>query len=259
MNIKERLKKGEMVFGTWNSIPSASVVNSICCSGIDFIVIDAEHGPVSMETAENLVRAAEVAGAAPIIRVPNNHSHIILRALDIGAHGVQVPHVSNKEQAEKVVKYSKYYPAGDRGFTPFTRAGGYGIEAAGHTERSNERIIVIVNVEGVEGLKNLKEIVSVPEIDVIFLGPYDISQSLGKPGEVEDPEIISHIHSSVDIIKNKGLSCGSFARDLHYLDILIDCGVQYITYTVDSNLIAETYRDIYQEFNKMKKAKAPNR
>jgi len=255
MNIKERLKNGEMVFGTWNSIPSASVVNAICCSGIDFIVIDAEHGPVSMETAENLIRAAEVAGSTPIVRVPNNQSHIILRALDIGAHGVQVPHVSTKEQAEKVVSYAKYYPAGDRGFTPFTRAGKYGINAAGHTERSNEHVLVVVNVEGIEGLNRLEEIVSVPEIDVIFLGPYDISQSLGKPGKVDDPEIIAHIRKGVDIITDRGLSCGSFARDMHYLDVLIDCGVQYITYTVDSNVLAETYRDMYREFNKKKKPK----
>ena len=128
-------------------IPSASLLNAIGLSGIDFAIIDAEHGPVGMETAEHLVRAADVTNIAPIIRVPSNDSHLILRALDIGAHGVQVPHVSTKEEAQRVVQSSKYHPRGNRGFTPFTRAGKYGIDAEGHPQRANESTMVVVNVE----------------------------------------------------------------------------------------------------------------
>jgi 4-hydroxy-2-oxoheptanedioate aldolase len=252
-NLKERLKSGEIVLGTWSTIPSASLLNVVGLSGIDFVIIDAEHGPVSMETAEDLVRAADVTNVSPIIRVPANESHLILRALDVGAHGVQIPHVSTKEEAERAVQYSKYYPRGDRGLTPFTRAGKYGAEAEGHTQRANESTMVIVNVEGSEGLNNLKEIVDVPDIDVVFVGPYDLSQSLGKPGEIEDPVVIDGIEQSVEISKSKGLACGSFARDLCYLDILIDCGVQYITYMVDSALILQSYKNLCQEFNETRK------
>ena len=248
-SLREKLKNGEMVFGTWNSIPSPSLANAIGCSGIDFMVIDAEHGPVGMETAEDIIRALDVSGTSSIIRVPANESHLILRALDIGAHGIQIPHVSTKEEAGRAVKYSKYYPEGSRGFTPFTRAGKYGMEAAGYIKTANENTMVVINVEGSEGLKNLNDIVSVRGIDVIFIGPYDLSQSLGKPGEVEDPKVIEGIRRSVDATKNKGLACGSFARNLRYLDILIDCGVQYITYTVDSALIAQTYTELYKIFN----------
>ncbi len=248
--LKERLEKGEAVFGTWNSIASASLVNVIGCSGIDFLVIDAEHGPINMETAENLIRAAEVSNASPIIRVPDDSSYMILRALDIGAHGVQVPHVSTKSQAEQIIKKSKYHPLGDRGFSPFTRAGKYGLQADGHAIRSNENTMVIINVEGLEGVKNLPKIADVEGVDVIFIGPYDLSQSLGKPGEVEDVQVLDNIKKCVEICKDKGLACGSFARDLKYLDILLDCGVQYITYSVDSAILCKAYKDLCKTFNK---------
>ncbi len=254
-NIKKRLKNGEMVFGTWNNIPSASLMNALGCSGIDFIVIDAEHGPVSMETAEDLIRAAEVCGVAPIIRVPSNNDHLILRALDIGAHGIQVPHVSTKEEASRVVRYSKYYPLGERGYSPFTRAGKYGYEPKEHAKRSNEDTLIVLNIEGKEGIRNLKDIVEVDNIDVVFIGPYDLSQSLGKPGKVDDKEVINSIRDNVKIIKDQGLACGSFANDLTYLDILMDCGVQYLTYMVDSSLIAETYRNLQRLFTKKKEEK----
>lgn len=122
-HLKEKLNNRETVIGTWNIIPSSTIVEAIGYSGFDFVVIDAEHGPINMETAENLIRAAEVAGTTPIVRVPTNESYLVLRALDIGAHGVQVPHVSTKEEAERVVKYSKYYPKGKEDFLPLQGQG----------------------------------------------------------------------------------------------------------------------------------------
>ncbi len=252
-HLKEKLNNRETVIGTWNIIPSSTIVEAIGYSGFDFVVIDAEHGPINMETAENLIRAAEVAGTTPIVRVPTNESYLVLRALDIGAHGVQVPHVSTKEEAERVVKYSKYYPKGERGFSPFTRAGKYGLEAYTHAYQSNENTMIIINIEGKEGIKNLEEIATVRDIDIIFIGPYDLSQSLGKPGQVSDPDVLDLIKQSAMILRGKGLACGSFAKDMKYLEILIDCGVQYITYMVDSAVISSTYKHIYDSFLEIKR------
>ena len=240
--LRERLKNGETVLGTWNNIPSASLVNAICSSGIDFVVIDSEHGPTGMERAEDLVRACESAQVSPLIRVPANSPQLILKALDIGAEGVHVPHVSTKEDALSVVKASKYYPQGDRGYSPFTKAGRYGLDAKDHASRSNERTAVVVHIEGKEGIKNLKDIVGVPGVDVIFIGPYDLSQSLGKPGMIDDPQVIETVKRSAKLIRSKGKVCGSFASNEKYLGMLIDCGVKYLTYKVDSAFIAETYR-----------------
>lgn len=251
MTLKERLKKGDVVLGTFSSIPSASVVEVIGHSGLDFIIIDTEHGPVSIESAENLVRAAEVAKMEPIIRVSHNEPHMILRALDIGACGIQVPHVSTKKEAASVIEYSKYHPKGKRGFSPFTRAAKYGIEAKGHAARSNENTVVVVNVEGIEGIKNLNEIAGVPDIDVIFIGPFDLSQSLGKPGDVYDPEVIKLIKESAVLIRKKGKACGAFAQDLKYMKILIDSGVQYIACMLDTALILEACKNLKAEFSKL--------
>lgn len=250
ISLRERLKEGETVIGTWNSIPSAPLVNAICSSGIDFVVIDSEHGPTGMETAEDLVRACEVSQVAPLIRVPANSAQLILRALDIGAEGVHVPHVSTKEDALAVVKASKYYPQGERGYSPFTKAGGYGSDAKDHASRSNEKVAVVVHIEGKEGIRNLRDIAGVPGIDVIFIGPYDLSQSLGKPGKVNDPEVIETVRRSAKVIRGKGKACGSFASDEKYLDMLIDCGAKYLTYKVDSAFIAETYRKAYTDTRK---------
>jgi 4-hydroxy-2-oxoheptanedioate aldolase len=134
---------------------------------------------------------------------------------------------------------------------PFTRAGKYGFASENHTIRINENVIVVVNIEGIEGIQNLNEIITVPEIDVIFIGPYDLSQSLGKPGQVEDPEVVSCIKDNVKKIKNKGKSCGSFARDKKYLEILVDCGVQYITYMVDSAMILQSYKNLKESFERL--------
>ncbi|OGL47685.1 MAG: hypothetical protein A2W05_00050 [Candidatus Schekmanbacteria bacterium RBG_16_38_10] len=251
VSLKQRLRNGEGVLGTWNIIPSSSLINTIGSSGIDFIVIDAEHGPANMVVVEDLIRAAEVSGMASIVRVPSNESHLVLRALDIGAYGVQIPHVSTKKEAELAVEYSKYYPEGSRGLSPFTRAGNYGKGAEDHTVRANENTLVVLNIEGTEGIKNLEEIVEVPNVDVIFLGPYDLSQSIGKPGQVNDPEVRKLMKDSVRSIKENGRACGSFAKDKDYLEFLIDCGVQYLTYMVDTSVILEAYSEINRSYQKM--------
>lgn len=256
MNLKERLKKGDVVLGTFNMIPSAQAVEAIGYSGLDFIIIDTEHGPIGIESAENLVRAAEVAKMTPIIRVSHNEPHMILRALDIGASGVQVPHVSTKKEAEAVIEYSKYHPKGKRGFSPFTRAAKYGIEAEGHAAKSNKNTVVVVNVEGIDGIKNLNQIADVPDIDVIFIGPFDLSQSLGKPGDVYNPEVIKLIQDNVGVISNKGKACGSFAQDLKYMEILIESGVQYIACMLDTTLMLEACKNLKCNFNKLVKEKS---
>ncbi|MEM4404771.1 MAG: aldolase/citrate lyase family protein, partial [Nitrososphaerota archaeon] len=119
----ERLKAGEVVLGTFVYFNSGDVVEALGEAGMDFVIIDMEHGPFSFSEAEELVRAAEAVGTTPIIRTSSSEETYILRALECGAHGVQVPHVDDPETAEEVVKAAHYYPEGMRGFSPYTRAG----------------------------------------------------------------------------------------------------------------------------------------
>lgn len=247
-NLKQRLKSGQVIFGSWCIIPSAPLVEVIGASGLDFFIIDAEHGPMSMETAADMLCAADAAGVPALMRLPNKDAHFILRALDIGVHGVQVPHVSTAAEARAVVEAAKYYPKGKRGFSPFTRAAKYGLYAKEYPQEANKNTLIVLNIEGAEGVKNLDSIAGIADIDVIFIGPYDLSQSLGKTGKVTDPQVVSAIKRAVKVAKNKGIACGSFARDEEYLDILISCGVQYITYGVDTSLILNNYKALKSLF-----------
>lgn len=253
--LKERLINGEMILGSWNIIPSPEIVEIAGHAGLDFIIIDSEHGPVGLEAATNSIRAAEAIGITPLARVPTNEPYLILRALDIGAYGVQVPHISTKADTVAVLENVKYYPLGKRGLSPFTRAAGYGKDEKTHVADSNENTMVILNIEGAEGIKNLNDIIEVPGIDVIFFGPYDISQSLGKPGKIDDPEVVDLIKKSVVTLRKKGLACGSFAHDARYMELLIDCGVQYLTYMVDSAMILEGYRSMRGVFTRLTEKK----
>ena len=253
--LKRKLESGAFALGTFNLIPSSPVVNVIGCAGFDFVVIDAEHGPIGMEAAEGLIRAAEIEKMSPIIRVSENQPALILRALDIGAHGVQIPQISNRAQAQQAVQYAKYYPLGERGFSPFTRAGAYSLEKSlTHTVEANKNTMVVLNVEGVEGINNLGDILTVAGVDVIFLGPYDLSQSVGKPGAVDAPEVVACIRSCAEKIRSAGKIAGCFARDLDMMKMLVDCGYQYITYLVDATILLQALEQVRETFRSNLKA-----
>lgn len=248
INLKEKIQEGKRILGLFSLIASPSVVEIAAVAGIDFVVIDGEHGPMSYESAQNMIMAAEAKNMGSIMRVAANRSDYILRALDIGANGVQIPHISTQADVVQAVKNAKYYPRGERGYTPFSRAGRYGAGVEEHAQNSNRETLVVANVEGIEGIKNIEDIIRVDDVDVIFIGPYDLSQSLGKPGSVKDPQILKEIKKTVELCKKSGKACGSFANDDEYLEMLVDCGVQYITYGVDTQLILKTFQGIQQEF-----------
>ena len=152
-NLKTRLKKGDVVIGPWCTIASASVINVLAAAGLDFVIIDMEHGPHSFQTAEDMIRAAEVENCTPLIRVARNDEALTLQALDIGAHGVIIPHIESPEDAESAISHAKYYPLGRRGFSPFTRAGGYSLhDVTNHSRIQNEQTLVIFVLEGKEGI-----------------------------------------------------------------------------------------------------------
>ena len=170
---------------------------------------------------------------APIIRVSQNNPAQIQAALDIGSAGVQVPQIETKADAEAVVRGAKFSPLGARGLSLYTRAGIYTAAGTQRIEQLNETTLVVVQVEGKQGIDNLAEIASVPNIDVIFLGPYDLSQSLGIPGQVQDPRVIELMKIGVNSIRNAGKAAGTFADTPETAKQWIDAGVQYIALGVD--------------------------
>jgi 4-hydroxy-2-oxoheptanedioate aldolase len=235
--LKERIRNGETVVGPFVIVPSAALVDTLGYAGMDFCIIDTEHGPISAETAADLVIAAQGSGVAPIVRVGQNDERLILRALDVGADGVQVPQINTADDASRVIHAAKYAPLGARGLSIFTRAGDYyATRGVDHAARQNAETMVVVHIEGRQGLDNLDDIMRVDGLDVLFLGPYDISQSLGMPGDVRHPKVERALSEAAGKARAKGRAVGSYAKDVEMGRWLKDLGVQYLSVNVDATI-----------------------
>ncbi|MBM32392.1 MAG: aldolase [Chloroflexi bacterium] len=249
--LKGKLENGETVIGPFCIVPSMTMIDTLGYSGMDFCILDTEHGPMDLQTITDLCIAADGTGVSPIVRVGENNERLILRALDVGSSGVQVPQINQKSDAEEVVQSAKYSPIGHRGLSIFTRAGEY-FKHAGkdHTDNQNDNTLVIVHIEGQRGLNNLDEIMSVDGIDVLFLGPYDISQSLGIPGQVTDPKVEKAIREATDKARSLGRYVGSYAKDVEMGKWLIDIGVQYLSINTDATIYMQSCEKIVNDLRK---------
>ncbi len=251
--LKQRLKRGEVVFGPWCVIPSGVVMNIIAASGFDFVIIDLEHSPASFETAEEMCRAAQSEGASPIIRLGQINEEHILKSLDIGSEGLIVAHVETASAAAKVITLSKYHPVGKRGFSPFTRAGKYsGGDILEHAHIQNEITLVGVILEGKKVLDNIDAILKTQFLDIIYVGAYDLSQALGMPGDVNNPVIKKQMEKCVRKIRDAKIAAGGYvARDTEDMAWMVDIGMQFITYLPDCAAISEKMIGAVQNFNRV--------
>lgn len=233
--LKQKMKNGESVFGTWCMLPSSFNIDVIARTGLDFVVIDMEHGAMSFQTAEEMVRAAQLHGCQPIIRVGDSENNTILHALETGADAVMVPNVSLVEDAAKIAKATKYFPKGTRGLSPYTRNHNYTHNGLAESlVKCNENVLTGILVEGQEGINNLSQIVNIDGLDLIYLGSYDISQSVGLPGELEHPLVVQKTNECLDIIKSSGKAAGIFSRDIEVCRAYRDMGFNFIAYITDS-------------------------
>lgn len=189
---KAKLKAGETLIGTYVRHRDAGMAEILCYLGFDYLLFDSEHGPIAEADAENLARVCELTECTPLIRVNTNMPSMIGRNLDTGMQGVQIPMVNTAEEALAAVRAAKYQPIGARGLAA-ARAAHFGQKLPftykDHIEKSNEETMVIVQVETPRAMENLEAIVEVPHIDVIFIGPTDLSNSLGHPGDFKHPDV----------------------------------------------------------------------
>jgi 2-keto-3-deoxy-L-rhamnonate aldolase RhmA len=203
------LRENRPLVGFFTGIASPALVEMAGYANFDFVVIDNEHGPASIETTEHMIRAARCAGIVPLVRVSGANPQEILRTLDVGAAGVQVPQVNTAEQARVVVDAAKFPPLGNRGVAYSPRAGGYGFFGGpGHIQTSNEHTVVITHIETAEAVSNLDAMLKVPGIDVLFVGPSDLSVSMGYPGNPGHPEVQATIAGCLKRIAAAGITPG---------------------------------------------------
>ncbi len=205
-----RIEAGEPVFGVSVMFPCPEIVEMIGELGFDWVMLDGEHGSISPATVGPLVMAAELRGLTPIVRPAENNAALIGSYLDRGAMGVQVPHVKTKEQAAAAVAACRYHPRGTRGLAGGRIADfGFGKTTAEYVSEANDNILVCVQIEDVEAVENLDEILAVDGVDVYFVGPTDLAQSMGHPGEKEHPEVQQTIAWTLARIRAAGRVSGA--------------------------------------------------
>ena len=246
---REAVSNGQFVYGPFMKTADPMFVEAVGMAGFDFVILDMEHGPVSFEDQQNNIRAAALAGLVPIIRVPNTDENTIATAFDIGAMGVQVPQVKNAQQARQIVNSSRFYPYGMRGVCRFVRAAEYSrMDRKKYFEASKD-LLVIIQLEGADAIANLDEILDVDGIDILFVGPYDLSQSLGVPGEVENEIVIEKMKSIIARAQEKGKVVGTFVDNMENLKLWRDVGVQYLSYSVDIGIFTEACKALLNKIN----------
>lgn len=212
--LKAKLKAGETMVGSFHPIPAPGIVELYGLVGFDFVIVDAEHGPASVETLEAQVRAADVVNLPVVVRIAENTPQNILRHLDTGVLGVQLPMVNTAEQARAVVAAVKYPPVGRRGLAG-VRANGYGLlgTLGDYTRLANDNMLVSIQIETQEAIDHLDEILKVDGIDLVFIGPNDLATSLGYPGESANPRVLEVIDGLVKRIHAGGRASGITAYD----------------------------------------------
>jgi len=238
--LKNKLREGKPVIGTWNTLAAPLATEVFAHAGFDFQIIDLEHGPFVLDKIYQHVSACEISeNCTPIVRIPDNSEWMALQVLDQGAHGLVVPHIDDAVSAKMLVEHTKYHPAGKRGFTPFSKAGGYNNHnTAGYVERANHESLNVVIIESFTGIQNLPEILEVNDIDVLYFGAYDLSQSLGHPGNTRHPDVVSAIQDGVQLVNRAGKIAGGFVpQSTDDIKWLLDMGMRFITYEVDSSIL----------------------
>ena len=223
--VKDRLAAGQTATVVAPFASSAGLVELLGHMQFDGVFLDCEHGPPDWEDVEHMVRAAEVAGYSSVVRVEHNDVALITRALDRGASGVQVPHTNSADEVHAAVQHVKYAPLGHRGWSGWRAS--LGVDAAGFAQYANDRTLVAVMLEEAEALHNLDEILRVEHVDVFFVAPGDLAQSMGVPGQVDHPRVRAAIDDALQRIRAAGRTSGTLVTPAT-LDHYLTLGVRFL-------------------------------
>ena len=246
---KQKLKDGKPVFGPFMKSTDPAFVEVAGYSGFDFVILDMEHGPSGFSEMQNLIRAALLAKVLPIVRTSDNSEVSIAKPLDLGALGVQIPQVRSAKMAEDCVKAARFFPKGERGVCRFVRAANYSSLPREEYFRKANDILIIIQIEGKDAILDLDNILKVKGIDIVFIGPYDLSQSLGVPGQVSHPQVIEAMNDIVKRARALGIVVGTFTDTQQLADLWKKAGVQFISYSVDVGIFTNACSQLVKDLN----------
>ena len=249
-NIKKRLKEGKVSVGSWMSMAHVSIAEILAAAGYDWVVIETEHTAIDVSEVLRLIIAIEGQGVVPLVRLAWNDPIQVKAVMDSGAAGVLVPMVNSKTDAELAVKSIKYPPQGFRG-VGLARAQGYGQRLGEYVQKANRDSLLMVQIEHIEAINNLEEILSVPGIDGTFIGPYDLSLSMGLPGQLNHPDVEGAKQRVLEVTKAHGLVAGiHLVHPDNAAEELRDCmrgGYQFIALGTDILFLGDACRRLHDE------------
>jgi len=244
-NLRKRLLQGELLLGTILSLDSPDVAEILSGIGFDWIFIDAEHSTLAPHHLKTLFQA--IGESTPcVVRLPALDEIAVKKTLDAGAAGLLVPQVSTPEQVEQLVKWGRYYPAGSRGLG-FGRAQGYGLKVGDYLENANENILLSVQAESAQAVKNIESIVQVPGLDAVLVGPYDLSASMGLPGQVDHPDVKAAIQHVAKVCFDVNMPIGIFGMTAESVQPYIAQGFRFIVCGADTVLLGTAARQLLEQ------------
>ena len=247
---RQRLKDKRPCIGTIIGIPSPETAEVLSFVGFDWLFIDMEHGAFDIVAVQRVLQA--VAGKTPcLIRVPALEEAWIKKCLDAGADGIIVPKVGSAAEAAQVVRFSKYPPMGSRS-VGLARAHGYGTQFSAYLNLANDAVAVVLQIEHIDAVNEIKAISKVPGIDALFIGPYDLSASLGKTGQVGHPQVQEAISRVEQSAQAEGLPLGIFGANTAAVEGYLKSGYQLITVGIDAMLLEEAARAIVTSLHSLR-------
>jgi 4-hydroxy-2-oxoheptanedioate aldolase len=238
-------------FGLFIKCPHPEIIECLGIEKSDFAVIDMEHTPVSQSSLYPLVLAANLHNMELIVRIPENKETYYKWCLDLGINSIQVPHTQNADDVKQAVKYSNFSPVGERGLCRFVRAAKFSsLDKESYIRNANNNKKLIFQIEGKEGVENIDSIIdALPENSSIFIGPYDLSQSLNIPGQIWDEKVISKMKDIISKCKRNNIDIGTFTDTEEGVKFWTDLGIDFIEYASDLNVFMQGYKSIRNVLN----------
>lgn len=244
MELKEKLKKNILTIGSWITIAHPSVVEILASAGFDWLVIDMEHTSIDLYQAQILISTIQANNMKALVRVSKNEEVIIKRVLDCGADGIIVPLVNSEEDAKKAVELAKYPPVGKRGVGLF-RAQKYGVGFEEYKKWVSENLVIIAQIEHIYGVKNIEKIVNVEGVDGVIIGPYDLSGSMGIPGEYDKKEVQEAIEKVLKVCKKYNIPSGFHVIETNPNKFIqrVKEGCTFLAYSLDFFFLGDKARE----------------
>lgn len=243
LKLKQAFKDGQTLVGTWLNAVSPAQVETIGYGGFDFVILDTEHSAYDIAGCENLVRAADAAQLPCLVRVSDDNPTSVSKVLEYGAQGVVVPHVGSQAEAEEAVRKAHYPPVGVRGAAPSIRAAHYGQTAwLDYLAQARAETMVVLQIEGHEGIQNLDAIMAVTGVDVLFVGPFDLSTVLGISGQLDHPLLLDTVGDIVQRARANNIAVGIWMPTPEQAGRWIERGVQLITVASNDLIFMEGCR-----------------